>query len=78
MTLKDAVEGKVYVIDTIINIDDELETFLFSLGCYGGERVIVTTQLRNGCIISVKNSRYHVDTPLAKAITIYESEGDAV
>ncbi len=36
MNLKDAAEGKDYIIDNILTNDEELDTFLFSLGCYGG------------------------------------------
>lgn len=75
MNLKEALEGKEYIIENISTHDEELETFLFSLGCYSGESIFVTTQLRNGCIITIKNSRYHIDTPLAKAITIHQPEG---
>ena len=76
MNLKDAAEGKDYIIDNILTNDEELDTFLFSLGCYGGESIHVTSQLRNGCIVTIKNSRYHIDTPLAKTITIHEIKGE--
>ena len=39
MTLKNAVEGKEYIIQQIKTEDEELDTFLFSLGCYSGEKV---------------------------------------
>ncbi len=77
MTLKDAVESKDYIIENIVTNDEELDTFLFSLGCYSGETIHLTSQLRNGCIVTIKNSRYHIDNPLAKAITVHEIQGGA-
>ena len=78
MTLKNATESKDYIIDNISTNDEELEAFLFSLGCYSGETIHLTSQLRNGCIVVIKNSRYHIDNPLAGAIAVHESGGNAV
>ncbi len=75
MTLKEALEGKEYIIDSVLTNDEEVDTFLFSLGCYGGEEITVISHLKSGCIVNIKNSRYHIDTPLAKAITVHENEG---
>ena len=70
MTLRNAEEGKEYVIKEINIDDDELETFLFSLGCYVGEPIVVVSQLKNSCIVSIKDGRYNVDRQLAEAIVI--------
>lgn len=45
MTLKDAAEGKEYVIREIETEDgdEELVSFLFSLGCYSGEAITVVS-----------------------------------
>ncbi len=75
MTLKQAMENTDYIIESIVTNDEELDTFLFSLGCYSGEPIHLTSQLRNGCIVAIKNSRYHIDNPLANAITVREAEG---
>lgn len=72
MTLKDANEGKEYKIFEIETDDEELDAFLFSLGCYSGEEITVISHLKGGCVVSIKDSRYHVDNQLAKAITIVE------
>ena len=72
MTLKDANEGKEYTIFEIETDDEELDAFLFSLGCYSGEEITVISHLKGGCVVSIKDSRYHVDNQLAKAITIVE------
>ncbi len=70
MTLKEAVEGKEYMIRQIETEDEELEAFLFSLGCYSGEAVTVVSRLKGGCIVSIKDGRYNIDNQLAEAICI--------
>ena len=70
MTLKDAIEGKEYIIKQINTDDEELNAFLFSLGCYSGETITVVTKRRSGCTVSIKDGRYHIDNPLAEAITV--------
>ena len=70
MNLRNAEEGKEYLIKDINIDDDELETFLFSLGCYPGEPIVVVSQLKNSCIVSIKDGRYNVDKQLAEAILI--------
>ena len=70
MNLRDAYEEKEYIIKEINTDDDELNAFLFSLGCYSGEKITVISHLKGGCIVSIKDGRYHIDNQLAKAITI--------
>ena len=70
MTLKDAVEGKEYVISRIETDDEELNSFLFSLGCYSGELITVVSHLKGGCIVSIKDARYNIDNQLAEAIIV--------
>ena len=70
MTLKDAVEGKEYVIQKIETDDEELDAFLFSLGCYAGETITVVTRRRSGCVVSIKDGRYNIDKDLAEAIIV--------
>lgn len=70
MTLKDAVEGNEYVIQDIEADDDELVSFLFSLGCYSGESITVVSRLKGGCVVSIKDGRYNIDNQLADAICI--------
>lgn len=70
MNLKDAVEGKEYIISAIQTDDDELDSFLFSLGCYSGEAITVVSHLKDGCIVSIKDGRYNIDNQLAEAILI--------
>lgn len=70
MTLKNAEEGIEYIIKDIITNDEELNTFLFSLGCYSGERITVVSRLKSGCVVSIKDGRYNIDNQLAEAISI--------
>ena len=70
MTLLDAKEGEVYTIKDITADDEELQSFLFSLGCYSGEPITVVSHLKGGCVVSIKDGRYNIDTDLAKAISI--------
>lgn len=70
MTLKDAVEGKEYIVKSINTDDEELNSFLFSLGCYSGEPITVISHLRGGCVVSIKDGRYNIDNELAQAIIV--------
>ena len=70
MTLRDAEEGKVYIISSIETDDEELDSFLFSLGCYSGEPITVVQHIKGGCVVSIKDARYSIDTALARAITV--------
>ena len=70
MTLKSAKEGNEYIIQKIETDDEELDAFLFSLGCYAGEPITVVSHLKGGCIVSIKDGRYNIDNDLANAIII--------
>lgn len=70
MTLKDAVEGNEYIIKDIVTDDEELNAFLFSLGCYSGESITVVSHIKGGCVVSIKDGRYNIDNQLAEAIAI--------
>ena len=70
MTLTNALEGKEYIIQKINTDDEELDAFLFSLGCYAGEPITVVSRLKDGCVVSIKDGRYNIDNQLADAIEI--------
>ena len=70
MTLKDAIEGNENIIKDVITDDEELNAFLFSLGCYSGEAITVVSHIKCGCVVSIKDSRYNIDNQLAEAILI--------
>lgn len=71
MTLLDAVEYQEYrIVNVNIENDDDLVSFLFSLGCYSGEPITVISKRKSGCIVAIKDARYNVDRKLANAIEI--------
>lgn len=70
MNLLNAEVGKEYIIREIVTEDEELDSFLFSLGCYSGEPVTVISRLKGGCTVSIKDARYNIDNELATAISI--------
>ena len=70
MNLRQAEEGKEYTVKSINTDDEELNAFLFSLGCYSGEPVTVIAKRRGGMTVSVKDGRYNFDLALAEAIDV--------
>ena len=70
MNLITATEGKEYIIQRIETDDEELNSFLFSLGCYSGEPITVVSRRRGGCTVSIKDGRYNIDNQLAEAIIV--------
>ena len=70
MTLRTAKEGIEYIVQSIKTDDEELDAFLFSLGCYSGEPITVISRRKGGCVVSIKDGRYNIDADLAKAIVI--------
>ncbi len=70
MNLTMAQEGKEYIIQRIETDDEELDAFLFSLGCYSGEPITVVSRKRKNCVVSIKDGRYNIDNQLAEAIII--------
>jgi ferrous iron transport protein A len=70
MTLLDAEERKEYVIKAIETDDEELDSFLFTLGCFVGGTVTVIKRRKSSCIVAIKDGRYNIDINLAHAIKI--------
>ena len=70
MTLLNAETGKEYIIRGLETDDEEMDAFLFSLGCYSGEPITVVSHLRRACVVSIKDGRYTIDNQLAEAILI--------
>lgn len=70
MNLTEANVGEEYIIKDIVTDDEELESFLFSLGCYSGEPITVVARKRGGCVVSIKDARYNIDNDLASAILV--------
>ena len=70
MNLTDAQVGVEYIIRDIQTDDEELDGFLFTLGCYSGEPITVISHKKGGCVVSIKDGRYNIDNQLAAAILI--------
>ena len=70
MNLMEAQEGKEYIIQGIETDDEELDAFLFSLGCYSGEPITVIARKKKNCVVSIKDGRYNIDNQLAAASLI--------
>lgn len=72
MNLSNAELGREYIIRRIDTDDEELNAFLFSLGCYSGEPITVVSRKRNNCTVAIKDGRYNIDIQLAAAIVVEE------
>ena len=70
MNLSDANIEKTYIIEEIKTYDEELKSFLFSMGCYSGEPITVISHLKGGCVVSIKEGRYNIDKEIAQAVLI--------
>ena len=70
MNLLSAKEGEVYIIRAIKTDDEDMNAFLFSLGCYSGEPITVISRRKGSCVVAIKDGRYSIDTQLAEAIMI--------
>ena len=70
MNLREAVIGREYLVAEINTGDEELDSFLFSLGCYKGESITVVSRRRSGMVIAIKDARYHIDSMLGAAILV--------
>ena len=70
MNLRNAEEGREYIIKSVDTEDRELNSFLFSLGCYSGEPITVIKRHRSSSVVSIKDGRYSIDNSLAEAITV--------
>lgn len=70
MNLLDAQAGEEYIVKEIQADDEELNDFLFTLGCYSGEPITVVSHLKGGCVVAIKDARYNIDRQLAEAIIV--------
>lgn len=70
MNLTEIRPGEEYIIKEIKTDDEEMNAFLFSLGCYSGEPITVISHLKGGCIVAIKDGRYTIDNQLAEAIIV--------
>ena len=71
MKLSEAVEGQEYYISSVDTEDEELDAFLFTLGCYSGEPITVISHIKGASIVAVKDGRYTFDKGLCKRVALY-------
>lgn len=72
MNLRSVEEGIEYIVERIESNDEELNAFLFSLGCYSGEPITVIAHRKSGSVVSIKDGRYSIDSNLAECIYVKE------
>ncbi len=70
MNLCNVEIGKDYIIKEILTDDNELNDFLFTLGCYSGEVITVVAHNGSGFTVAIKDARYNIDKELASKIII--------
>ena len=76
MNLSDAEIKIDYEILNIETDDTEMKSFLFTLGCFSGEKITVISKKKNSLVIAVKDGRYSIDTNLAMSIKVGEIIAD--
>ena len=62
--------GQAYIVRQINTDDEELNSFLFSLGCYHGAPITVVSRRWGSCTVAIKDGRYNMDNQLAGAILV--------
>ena len=62
--------GQTYIVKDIDTTDEEMNGFLFRLGCYSGEPITLISKKKKSCIVAIKDSRYGLDNQLAEAVII--------
>lgn len=70
VSILDATPGQTYTIREINTQDEEMNGFLFRLGCYSGEPITLISKKKKSCIVVIKDGRYNLDNLLAEAILI--------
>ena len=70
MDLRSAELGKEYIVKEVLTGDEEVNAFLFSLGCYSGEPITLISRRKSGIIVAIKDAKYSIDNALAQAIKI--------
>jgi len=70
MNLSEARIGEDVIVKDVVTEDEELKSFLFSLGCYSGESVTIVSKKRRSYVLSIKDARYNIDEDLARAIKV--------
>lgn len=59
-----------YIIKSVEANNEEIKSFLFTLGCYKGETITIISILSDQYIVVVKDARYSINRDLANCIII--------
>ena len=70
MTLLEGNIGETYTIKEINTTDEDMNAFLFRLGCYSGEPITVVSKKKKSCVVVIKDGRYNIDNQLAEAVIV--------
>lgn len=70
MNLSEAEYGHKYIISGIHTDDEELNSFLFTLGCFAGEEITLISKISGNYVVAIKDGRYNIDKNLAEAIQV--------
>ena len=76
MNLNEVKLEKEYIVREVSSEDEELNAFLFSLGCYCGEPITVLARRKRGCTVAIKDAKYHIDRRLADSILVEAGNGE--
>lgn len=69
MNIADGKKGIVYTIKAI-NGNQDMNTFLFSLGCIEGEEISIIKKMRSSFIVNINGGRFGIDKQLANVIEV--------
>lgn len=70
MTLAEASLNTTYTITGVDTDDEELNSFLFTLGCYEGEKITIVSTISNSLVVAIRDGRYNIDKKLASVIGV--------
>jgi len=70
MALSKAMLNTTYTVNGVNTDYDDIRDFLFTLGCYPGEKITIISKLASNYIINIKDARYSIDEDLANAIMV--------
>ncbi len=70
MNLLSAEIEKEYTILKVDTRDEEMRSFLFTLGCFEDQKITVINKRKSGMIVAIKDGRYSIDNQLASAILV--------
>ncbi|WP_413283033.1 FeoA family protein [Vibrio sp. MA40-2] len=68
--LSQAELNKEYEIESVIQDDQDIVNFLFTLGCFKGQSITLVSVLSDTYVINIKDARYSIDLDLAKMVIL--------